>query len=65
MKDKCEYQSCRDPYYINFKGHKICQKHWKEHRDNKINLNSIFNIDIKIQERKQQKELSIYTQPYV
>lgn len=54
--NKCEVPMCRNSYEFNFIGHKTCNKCWYKHCDGELNLNEIFNIN----ERRQQKELHLF-----
>jgi hypothetical protein len=40
----CDVPRCRQPLIMHYYGRKVCDKHWVEHCEGKINLKLIFNI---------------------
>lgn len=43
---KCEIKHCRDEAELVYYNHDICEKHWRMHSNNKIDLKKIFGVEL-------------------
>lgn len=41
MDDKCTVRNCRSPGAMSYLGMEVCQRHWEEHCDGKIDLKGV------------------------